>query len=404
VDDEEGPRQAIRIIFKDDYDLLMASDGHTAVDLAQKNRIDVAILDIRMTGMSGIELLERLKFIDPAIEVVMITAFETTDTLRQALRLRACDYINKPFDIPTIRAAVGNAMSRRVLAREITSNAKEVQELLGEFQNLRIEEQLSRIRGDIYASIFHDLKNSLTVIAGFGQLVSQRLGDAASPNLEDLEFIKKHLQTINRQVSGCIELSRRYLAYLSRQPGETPRVSVNQVLSDLQEFIKYHPSAQNQEFEMHLLPEDGLVLMSGTDLLQVLLNMAVNAFQCAPQKHRVAIEARLLAQPLELKEFKDGTQERMLNMESFENTAPILAVAVRDSGPGIRPEVLPQIFNPYFTTKSSSKGTGLGLSIVLRLVKRAKGALHVRTKVGEGTTITVYLPASPGAENTHKAS
>ena len=106
VDDEDGPRQSLRVIFKDDYDILMAGDGPSAIALAQNQRVDVAVLDIRMAGMSGIEVLERLKFVDPAIEVVMMTAFETTDTIRQALRLRACDYINKPFDISTMRAAV----------------------------------------------------------------------------------------------------------------------------------------------------------------------------------------------------------------------------------------------------------------------------------------------------------
>src|SRR5690349_24001872 len=84
VDDEEGPRQSLRVIFKDDYEILMASDGKTAIEMAQKTRIDVAVCDIRMQGMSGIEVLERLKYVDPAIEVVMMTAFETTDTMRQA--------------------------------------------------------------------------------------------------------------------------------------------------------------------------------------------------------------------------------------------------------------------------------------------------------------------------------
>src|SRR5580698_3062652 len=76
VDDEEGPRMSLRVIFKDNFDLLMAEDGPTAVELAQKNHIDVAILDIRMAGMSGIEVLERLRFVQPEIEAVMITAFE----------------------------------------------------------------------------------------------------------------------------------------------------------------------------------------------------------------------------------------------------------------------------------------------------------------------------------------
>src|SRR5580698_10903114 len=145
VDDEEGPRQSLRVIFKDDYDLLMAEDGPTAIKLAQENEIDVAVLDIRMAGMSGIEVLERLKYVKPDMEAIMMTAFETTDTIRQALRLRACDYINKPFDIATIRAAVNQAMQRRMLESEIHSSAEKVHELLGELQNQKVEEQIAKI-------------------------------------------------------------------------------------------------------------------------------------------------------------------------------------------------------------------------------------------------------------------
>src|SRR5438270_620081 len=148
VDDEDGPRQSLRIIFKDDYEILMASDGATAIELAQTNKIDVAVLDIRMAGMSGIEVLERLKYVDPGIEVVMMTAFETTDTMRQALRLRACDYLNKPFDIATMRAAVGNAMQRRTLESEIQSNAEQLNCLIAELQNQKVEEQMARTRGE----------------------------------------------------------------------------------------------------------------------------------------------------------------------------------------------------------------------------------------------------------------
>ena len=72
--------------------------------------------------------------------------------------------------------------------------------------------------------------------------------------------------------------------------------------------------------------------------------------------------------------------------------APLLAIAVKDTGPGIPPEILPKIFMPYFTTKPASQGTGLGLDIVQRLVKESKAALHVQTKPGQGTTFTVYLP------------
>ena len=391
VDDEDGPRQSLRVIFKDEYDMLMAEDGPTAIDLAQKHPIDVAVLDIRMAGMSGIEVLERLKYVNPDIEVIMMTAFETTDTIRQALRLRACDYINKPFDLATIRSAVGQAMQRRKLESEIHSSAENVQDLLVELQNQRIEEQIAKTRGDIYASIIHDINGPLTVISGFVQVLNQRLNRNSRLEMEDLEFIKDRLRIIARQVGNCVEISRRYLGFLRRQSEEAPRVSVNQLFKDLEQLIRVHPGRSDNEFGVQPMAEDLGVKMNGTDVIQILLNLTVNAFQCAPMSHRVDVGGEILREPLDLTKFKDGPNDRLLNVESMDNTAPLVKLWVRDTGPGIPPEVLPKIFQPYFTTKGPRQGTGLGLNIVQRLIKEGKGALHVHTRPGEGTTFTIYL-------------
>jgi two-component system, sensor histidine kinase and response regulator len=393
VDDEDGPRESLRVIFKDDYDLLLASDGPSAIALAQQHKVDVAVLDIRMKGMSGIEVLERLKFVNPSMEAVMVTAFETTDTMRQALRLRACDYLNKPFDVAMMRAAVGNAMQRRTLEGEIHSNAEQLQELLVELQSQKIEEQMARTRGEIYASIIHDINGPLTVISGFVQLMNQRLSNATRLEVEDLEFIKERLKTITRQVTNCIEISRRYLGFLRRQSDETPRVGINQVLQDLEHLVRVHPSRGHHSFSARPLERDIAVRMNGTDVIQVLLNLTVNAFQCSPAVHSVEIAPQVLPYPLDLTLFKDGAQDRLLNVENFENVPPLLGIAVRDTGPGIPEGILPKIFQPYFSTKGARQGTGLGLSIVQRLIKEAHGALHVHTEPGRGTTFTVYLGA-----------
>lgn len=395
VDDEEGPRMSLRVIFKDDYEILMASDGATAIELAQNNKVDVAVCDIRMAGMSGIEVLERLKYVDPNIEVIMMTAFETTDTIRQALRLRACDYINKPFDISTIRSAVSNAMQRHTLESEIHSDAEQLEQLLNELQSQKVEEQIAHTRGEIYASIIHDINGPLTVVSGFVQLMNQRFSNASRLGVEDLEFIKDRLKIITRQVTNCIEISQRYLGFLRRESNETPRVGVNQLLDDLNQLVNVHPSLLNNRFTAYSLAEDIGVRMNGTDFIQILLNLTVNAFQCSPQSHTIEIEGRIHSRPLDLTEFKDGAETRLMNMENFNNTAPVLEVSVRDNGPGIPAETLPKIFQPYFTTKTAKQGTGLGLNIVQRLVKEAKGALRVQTRVGEGTTFTVYIPAAP---------
>jgi signal transduction histidine kinase len=401
VDDEDGPRQSLRVIFKDEYEILMASDGTSAISLAQNQKIDVAVLDIRMAGMSGIDVLERLKFVDPSIEVVMMTAFETTDTMRQALRLRACDYINKPFDLSSMRAAVSRAMHRRTLDGELHTNAEKLQELLNELQNQKVEEQMAHTRGEIYASIIHDINGPLTVISGFVQLLNQRIGNATRLEQDDLEFIRDRLKTITRQVTNCIEISRRYLGFLRRHSDEAPRIGINQLLIDVSHLAQVHPSRQNNELTIHPLPEDMSVRMHGTDVIQVLLNLMVNAFQCSPQSHAVQVGGQVLTQPLDLATFKDGAEDRLLNVENFDNTAPLVALSVRDNGPGIPPEILPKIFQPYFSTKGARQGTGLGLNIVQRLIKEARGALHVHTQLNSGTTFSVYLPAiAPPASGT----
>jgi len=393
VDDEDGPRMSLNIIFKDDYQILMAADGATAIELAKNNRVDVAVLDIRMAGMSGIEVLERLKYVDPAIEVIMMTAFETTDTIRQALKLRACDYLNKPFDLGTMRSAVAGAMQRRTLESEIHTNAEKLQDLLGELQNQKVEEQMAQTRGEIYASIIHDINGPLTVISGFVQLMNQRIGNSTRLEVEDLEFIKDRLKTITRQVSNCIEISRRYLGFLRQRPESNLQTSTNQLLADLSHLVRVHPSAYGNEFTLETLPEDIGVSINGTDVIQILLNLCVNGFQCSHEPHAVQVAGQALRASIDLTSFKDGPQDRLLNVENFQNVPPLLAITVKDTGPGIPAEILPKVFQAYFSTKGPKQGTGLGLNIVQRLIKEARGALQVHTEVGKGTTFTVYLPA-----------
>jgi signal transduction histidine kinase len=392
VDDEEGPRQSLRVVFKSEYDLLLASDGAAAIEMARQQKIDAAILDIRMEGMSGIEVLQGLKTVDPHIEVIMLTAYETIDTVRQALRLGACDYLNKPFDIPALRTAVANAMERRTLSFEVKANSEKLHDLADELQNQRLEEAMIRSRGEIYASIIHDINGPLTIMSGFLQLINQRIGEETKIEGEELENVKDRLRRITKQVTNCIDISRRYLSFLRQNPGETMHVSVNQSLADLGELMRVHPAVKHNELIITPMHEDVMVQINGTDLIQALRNLIVNALQCTAEKHRVDVRGAVVNEPIKVVAFQDGPEERFVNGEAFLNSAPLLVLTVEDTGPGIPPEHMKKIFSQSFTTQESGKGTGLGLSIVQRLVSRAKGSIHVRTKVGQGTKFTIYLP------------
>lgn len=395
VDDEEGPRQSLKIVFKDEYNIHLASDGAAAMEIARKNKIQVAVLDILMTGMSGVEVLKHLKEIDPTIEVIMLTAYETIETARQALRYGACDYLNKPFDIPTMRAAVARAVEKHRVSANIHETNLQLIHLQQEIHDQKLQEEMVRTKGEIYASVLHDINSPLTVISGFIEIITRSIENAASVDGEKLETIKGDLGKLNSQVVRCFEISRRYLSFLRQGEKGEAHVGVNQLLADIRELLLRHPSAQGHKLIVHAMPEEVVAEINGTDLLQILLNLTINALQAGKAPHSVEIRGRILSQPLDVANFRDTDTERFINARNFPNRPPILAISVQDSGPGISPENMARIFETKFTTKPAGTGTGLGLHIVKRLISGANAAIHVQTRAGEGSIFTVCLQTRP---------
>ena len=394
-DDEEGPRQSLRIVFKNDYRVLVASSGDEAIALAEKEPIDVAVLDILMHGMSGVDVLRELKKRDPAIEVVMLTAYETLETARQALRLGACDYLNKPFDIPTMREAVQKALAKRRVADAVRGSAAELEMLQERLTEHREREEMARTKGEIYASVLHDLNSPLTVISGFVELINRSMHSAARVEGEQLDTLRDDLNRIHDEVSRCFEISRRYLGFLNAKRVESTYISVGQMLADLRDLLTRHPSAKGHRLHIEDMRTDVIAEINGTDFLQILLNLTINAFQATDESHNVEIHARHLSKSVSLASVVDGPEQLFVNREGFRNEAPMVAISVGDNGPGIPPEIVGKMFRERFTTKPADCGTGLGLSIVRRLVEEAGAGLHLRTKVGHGSTFTLMLKVQP---------
>ena len=395
VDDEEGPRQSLRIVFKNDYHVLLATNGLDAIELIKNNAVDVTVLDIMMLGMSGVETLKEIKQVDPSVEVIMLTAFETIETARQALRHGASDYLNKPFDISTMRAAVAHAVQKHRATLDFKRGNQELQTLQREIHDHRMAEEMARNQGEIYASVLHDINSPLTVISGFVELINRSMENAASVEGEQLESIKGDLNRLNGQVSRCVEISRRYLSFLHGQPSVKSYVAVNQVMSDLTELLSRHPSARGQQLTVRGLDPDVTAAINGTDFLQILLNLTINALQSTAEPHLVEVTCHRHTEPIDIGAFADGPEQRVINRETFANRPPLLTITIQDSGPGIPPEILRRMFEERFTTKPAEHGTGLGLSIVKRLVREAEGAVIIQTEAGVGAKFTVCLQTVP---------
>jgi signal transduction histidine kinase len=391
VDDDVGVREALSMIFRNDYLLIVAENGYEAIEISRTKKLDAVVLDIRMPGISGIETLSQLKKIDPGLEVIILTAFETIETAREALRLGACDYLSKPCDVVRVREAVEHAMKRRSISNEIQAHHRRLTELQEEIQNQQLKEDLARTKTEIYASVLHDINGPLTVIAGFLDLMAQDLDSAVRLEGAALTVHKNNLDTIKRQVDTCQEISRRYLSFLKGRPNSKHPTRVNQALHDLGQLLKIHPQARRNKLTIVPLANDTVASVNATDLVQILVNLTVNGLQSTTRYHEVEVKAEVLDQMEELA-LGNPAEERLFNLGALKNLGSTLKLSIRDDGPGIPPDLMDRIFEPYFTTKPEGSGTGLGLPIVRRLIEQSRGALHLRSAPGHGTVFTVFLP------------
>jgi signal transduction histidine kinase len=398
VDDEEGPRLSLRMVFKNDFRVHTVENGDLAVEFARHHPVHVCILDIRMAGRSGIEVLRNLKEIDPHMEILMLTAYETIETARQSLRLGACDYLGKPFDLPTIREAVARALRLRRISETVLATQERLHRLTDQLHDTTLREEMAKTTSQIYAGVLHDINNPLTIIIGYVEMLELRLAKVSFLHGADLDAVREDLAIISKQVNTCFAIATRYLRSLGKRHFSNREVRVNQVLSDLQTLLKHHPAIRGGHLAVKQLDKDTAALINGTELIQILLNLTINAFQSTSDDQTVWVTAEIVPQALPLEMLCDGPEDIVVGREPLANEPPLVALSVLDQGPGIAPEVLPHIFEPYFTTKAE-QGTGLGLAIVSRLVQDHRGLLHVKTKVREGTRITVYFPAKEPSES-----
>jgi DNA-binding NtrC family response regulator len=139
VDDEAGPRESLRMILKPIYDVHTVENGQEAINFISQNKVALVTLDLRMPGLSGIEVLQEIKKLQPDIEVIIVTGYGTLSNAQEAIRFGAGDFISKPFNVADIIAIVGKAFERRSYNLKIKGLIQQIQGLrssLGENEEI----------------------------------------------------------------------------------------------------------------------------------------------------------------------------------------------------------------------------------------------------------------------------
>ncbi|HOV75772.1 MAG TPA: hybrid sensor histidine kinase/response regulator [Candidatus Hydrogenedentes bacterium] len=348
VDDENGPRQALRMLLKEEYEVFLASDVASALVILERESIDLVITDIRMPRQSGVDLLRIIKEQHPEIQVIILTGYAHLDTAMKAVEFGAFVYLEKPFD--------NNAMLTYVHAGLDKTRQERERRVM---ERLAIEANRFETFGRLVSGVMHDMGSPLSVI---GATIEMMLDNPERTDATD------RLKTMQAQVRHCSEMVRSAMNVLRQESRGKTMFSLNSVVNTCLEVG--HPSMRTCGVTAHkeLAPDLGSCLGDLVLVRQAVLNLIANACQA----------------------MKEWEEPRELFLRTWMEDGEA-CLAVEDTGPGIPEEHRECIFDAFFTTKGE-QGTGLGLAVVRNAMKQHGGSVALLERPGRGATFVLRFP------------
>ena len=360
IDDEESMRDSCSLILaKDGFQPETAENGIIGFEKVQDVNPDIVLIDLKMPGISGFEVLDKIKEYDPDIISIVITGYATVESAVEAMKKGAYDFLPKPFTPDQLRIIIRRGSERRLLIRET--------------ERLRREKML--MEENFITMVSHQLRSPLGTIAQYFEVIlGGMVGKVESRQEEMLVKARDRLKSLMGLINDWLDMARMTKGHIVDR---LKPLFMNEVLEDIVEFMQ--PSAQKDNIQLELVPYSGKDRVQGDDetLKQVFSNLITNAIKYNKP---------------------NGTIKVFL-----EETEDSVAVNVEDTGIGIPEEHLNYIFDQFYRIKKNdekkSGGTGLGLSIAKKIVESHGGTIKVSSETGKGSIFTVFLPkARPESE------
>ena len=264
----------------------------------------------------------------------------------------------------------GEKITNFVAVKEDITERQEMEEQLRQSQKMQAVGQLT-------GGIAHDFNNLLAIVMGNLQLLQERVsGDAKAR-----EYLDDALWSAKR--GG--ELTHRLLAFARKQPLKPAVIDLNDVVRGMTDLLRRTLGASIR-IEESLAPNLWKAFADRGELERALVNLAVNSRDAMRSAGTLTLETRNAVLDEDY-------------AEQYEEVTPgeYVLLAVADTGTGMSPEIMQRVFEPFFTTKEVGQGSGLGLSMVYGFVKQSGGHISIYSRVGQGTSVKLYLPRAPSS-------
>lgn len=353
IDDEEIVLDScIQILSGGNFDIRTAENGTLGLSMIDEFRPDLTFVDLKMPGISGFEVLEKIQGIDPTIVTVVITGFATIGSAVEAMQKGAFDFLPKPFTPDELRLITRRGIEKRKLVLETLA--------------LRREKEL--LREHFAAIVSHELKSPLAA-------VQQNLISLSYELSEQLTADQVHrFERIQTRIGDLMKLIHTWLRAISVDIASIKdnfvSISIPAVISKAIESVE--PHAIRKDIVIQSSVQENLYPVLGDEgtLVEAIVNISGNAVKYSPAGSHVEISA--------------------------ENIDDQVLISIKDDGIGISSEDLPLIFEDFYTSRSNEqveRGSGVGLALTKRIIEAHDGEITVESKLGVGSTFEIRLPA-----------
>jgi two-component system, sensor histidine kinase and response regulator len=352
IDDEEISRISCeRILKRIGIETTKAGSGREGLDLLMREPHELVLVDLKMPEMDGMEVARRIREYDPNTVTIIITGYATIETAVTAIKEGAYDYLPKPFTPDELVIVVRRGLEKRRLDRESRA----------------LREEKEAMERNFVTMVTHQLRSPLGAIYQYFEVLLSDLGGGLSEmQREMIERARDRLDGLLQLINDWLDMNRIQAGDIVHRLQPCPLAPcVESALAGLE--MAAHEKGIKLCVDIPLdLPE---ACMDSDTFREVLSNLISNAIKYNRPDGKVCITAS---------EKHDW-----------------VVVAIEDTGPGMDEKEVPFIFEQFYRSKAKEvrrqQGTGLGLTIVQKIVRAHGGKIDVQTRLGEGSTFSVYI-------------
>jgi two-component system, sensor histidine kinase and response regulator len=353
IDDEEplrdGCRQALE---KYGYAVLTAGEGAEGIKIARESNPEIAFIDLKMPGVSGMEIIEILSKNMPDLVLIMITGYASIVSAVEAIQKGAYDYLPKPFSPDQLRAVARRALAHRNLKIEAR----------------KLREEKERMEKSFITFVSHEMRSPLVVIRQYIESLKAIAGDRFDKDVTDI------IERCDKRIQGLEELIEHWLDLSRIENGTFVQRKVPMRLSHITARIMEEmvPVCMSKGISLEMNIPENLPEIVGDEesLVRVFTNIIGNAIKYTQEGGKITVSAK--------------SEEHYIN------------VSISDTGSGIPQDKIPFIFEPFFRVKGKEerhRGSGLGLTFCKKIMEAHGGEIFATSKEGDGTTFILKFPA-----------